>query len=349
LKIELYKIPGLDFTLFGMGKSAETKINSLFQMEAVIRNDEIDLMMDFGCPKSFENEEMIEFLKQNRNKLIPIVAHELKHGYDTFKKRTSNLSKHVDYVIFSEASFGRIKPLTVFLFNSYYIHNIENLVRPTEMAADIELRKTTPKEFYKFFVESEIFKTLKKIKDSTFEELRDELMDYEPQIDELLATVNEYYDDIDEKVDRILKLFYFNVVNWKNDKIESYIYPMGVNNPLFQYFQTKDKDNYLNNFYKKTEKYANDYVSFYKNEEKYMRMTATNMIKKLGRLYEMTYINIKESRTMNNSIWDWDMYHQLKGTKSEITNKIKPRMLGENDLKKIIKRVIDDMDKKSPR
>jgi hypothetical protein len=190
LKIELYKIPGLDFTLFGMGKSAETKINSLFQMEAVIRNDEIDLMMDFGCPKSFENEEMIEFLKQNRNKLIPIVAHELKHGYDTFKKRTSNLSKHVDYVIFSEASFGRIKPLTVFLFNSYYIHNIENLVRPTEMAADIELRKTTPKEFYKFFVESEIFKTLKKIKDSTFEELRDELMDYEPQIDELLATVN---------------------------------------------------------------------------------------------------------------------------------------------------------------
>jgi hypothetical protein len=348
LKIELYKRFGLDFTLFGMGKSAESKINSLFQMEAVIRNDEIDLMMDLGCPESFEDEEMIEFLRQNRNKLIPIIAHELKHGYDTFKKRTSNLHKHVDYVVFSEASFGRIKPLTVFLFNSYYIHNIENLVRPTEMAADIELRKTTPKEFYKFFVESEIFKTLKKIKESTFEELRDELMNYESQIDELLATVNESYNDIDEKVDRILKLFYFNVVNWKNDKIESYIYPMGVNNPLFQYFQTKDNDNYLNNFYKKTEKYANDYVSFYKNEEKYMRLTATNMIKKLGRLYEMTYINIKESRTMNNSIWDWDMYHQLKGTKSEITNKIKPRMLGENDLKKIIKRVIDDMDKKSP-
>jgi esterase/lipase len=114
------------------------------------------------------------------------------------------------------------------------------------MAADIELRKTTPKEFYKFFVESEIFKTLKKIKESTFEELRDELMNYESQIDELLSTVNERYNDIDEKVDRILKLFYFNVVNWKNDKIESYIYPMGVNNPLFQYFQTKDKDNYLN-------------------------------------------------------------------------------------------------------
>jgi hypothetical protein len=174
-------------------------------------------------------------------------------------------------------------------------------------------------------------------------------MNYGSEIDELLVILNEHYDNIEEKVDRILQLFYFNIVNWKNDKIESYIYPMGVNNPLFPIFQTKDKDNYLNNFYKKTEKYANDYVSFYKNEEKYMRMTATNMIKKLGRLYEMTYMNIKESRTMNNSIWDWDMYHQLKGTKSEITNKIKPRMLGENDLKKIIKRVIDDMDKKSPR
>jgi len=348
LEIELYKRPGLNFKLFGMGKSAENKINSLFQLEAVIRNDEVDLMLDLGCPESFENEELTEFLKLNRNKLIPVMAHELKHGYDTFKKRTYNLSKQVDYTIFSNEDFGRITPLTEFLFYSYYIHNIENLVRPTEMAASIELNKTKPKEFYNFFVESEIFQTLKKIKELTFEGLRDELMYYGSEIDELLTIINEHYDNIEETVDRILQLFYFNIVNWKNDKIESYIYPMGVNNPLFPIFQTKDKDNYLNNFYKKTEKYANDYVSFYKNEEKYMRMTATNMIKKLGRLYEMTYKNIEESRTMNKSIWDWDMYHKLKGTKSEITNKIKPRMLGENDLKKIIKRVINDMDKKSP-
>jgi len=50
-------------------------------------------------------------------------------------------------------------------------------------------------------------------------------------------------------------------------------------------------------------------------------------------------------RIENKSIWDWDMYHQLKGTKSIITTTIKPRMLGENDLKKIIKR---DIDKKPP-
>jgi hypothetical protein len=127
------------------------------------------------------------------------MAHELKHGYDTFKKRTYNLSKHIDYTIFSNADFGRITPLTEFLFYSYYIHNIENLVRPTEMAASIELNKTKPNEFYKFFVESEIFQTLKKIKELTFEGLRYELMNYGSEIDELLVILNEHYDNIEEK------------------------------------------------------------------------------------------------------------------------------------------------------
>jgi hypothetical protein len=50
-------------------------------------------------------------------------------------------------------------------------------------------------------------------------------------------------------------------------------------------------------------------------------------------------------RIENKSIWDWDLYHQLKGTKSIITNKL--NISGETDFKKIIKRIIDD--KKSPR
>jgi hypothetical protein len=81
------------------------------------------------------------------------------------------------------------------------------------------------------------------------------------------------------------------------------------------------------------------------------------MIKKLGRLYELTYKNIDEPMkpnpilAENKSIWDWDLYHQIKGTNSVITNKLNTTkdMLDENDLKKIIKRVIDDNNKKSPK
>jgi len=50
----------------------------------------------------------------------------------------------------------------------------------------------------------------------------------------------------------------------------------------------------------------------------------------------------------NKSIWDWDLYHKIKGTNNLITNKIKKEMLDENNLKELIKRVIDD-NKKSPK
>jgi hypothetical protein len=244
--------------------------------------------------------------------------------------------------------------LKEFLFNSYYIHNIENLVRPTEMAAQIQIDEITPKQFKEFFLKNQIFQTLKKIKEFSYEQLKNELMEEEPSIDGLLNHIGENYGTLEEKVDRILELFYINLTNWKNNKVIKYIYPMGVNNPLFHIFQTPKKENYLDYFFKKTGKYENDYINFFRDEEKFQRNTATKMIKKLGRLYELTYKNIDEPKPIlpeNKSIWDWDLYHKIKGTSSEITNKLKTKkeMLEENDLKKSIRRVINDINKKSPK
>ena len=60
---------------------------------------------------------------------------------------------------------------------------------------------------------------------------------------------------------------------------------------------------------------------------------------------------IEKNKIMENkSIWDWDLYHKIKDTNNLITNKlkIKKEMLDENNLKELIKRVIDD-NKKSPK
>lgn len=357
LNVDIHKNEIDDFVLIGMGQSSENKINSMFQMEALITKDEIDLSIDLATPMEFEDSEILEFFQKNKKILIPIFAHELKHGYDIFKKNTYNLLKKVEYNVFSDASFGGIKPLTNFLFNSYYIHHIENLVRPTELATQIQIEKITPEQFKKFFIENKIYQTLKKIKDFSIDDLKNDLIPYMDKIDDLLDYLGEEYDTEEEKIDRILELFYINITNWKQEKIIKYIYPMGVNNPLFQFFQTPEREKYLDYFFKKTGKYENDYISFYKNEERYQRYTATNMIKKLARLYEMTYKNITEPRKPkpmlpeNKSIWNWDLYHEIKGTNNIITNKlkIKKEMLGENDLKKIIKRIIDDMNNKSPK
>jgi hypothetical protein len=357
LKFELHKNKIDDFILIGMGQASESVINSMFQIEARINRDETDLEIDLATPNEFEDKELIDFLVKNKKNLIPIIAHELKHAYDTFKKNKSNLLKRVEYSVYSNSNFGGIKSLKEFLFNSYYIHNIENLVRPTEMAAQIQIDEITPKQFKEFFLRNQIYQTLKKIKEFSYEQLKNELMEEESSIESLLNHVGENYGTLEEKVDRILELFYINLTNWKNDKVIKYIYPMGVNNPLFPIFQTSEKDNYLDYFFKKSGKYENDYINFFRDEEKYQRNTATKMIKKLGRLYELTYKNIDEPMkpnpilAENKSIWDWDLYHQIKGTNSVITNKLNTTkdMLDENDLKKIIKRVIDDNNKKSPK
>jgi len=51
----------------------------------------------------------------------------------------------------------------------------------------------------------------------------------------------------------------------------------------------------------------------------------------------------------NKSIWDWDLYHKIRGTNSIITNKLKIRkeILNKTDFKEYIKHIIDDMNKKS--
>ena len=322
LTLELHKNNIENFVLIGMGQASESKINSMFQMEAIVKNDEVDLSIDLATPEEFDDEQLVDFFSSNKNHLIPILAHELKHGYDMFKKNTSNLYNRVEYNVYSDSNFGGLKPLGEFLFNSYYIHNIENLVRPTELAAHIKMEKVTPEEFKEFFLNHKIFQTLKKIKEFSIDELKNELMGYESRIDDLLNHIGERYNTLEEKVDRILELFYINLTNWKNEKIMSYIYPMGVSNPMFPFFQTSEKDNYLDYFFKKSGKYENDYISFFKNEEKYQRQTAFNLIKKLGRLYELTNQNIMKE---NKSIWDWEMYHKIKGTNSSIATNIKTK------------------------
>jgi len=337
LELELYKMVGKPITLVSMGQATDNVINSMFQMEARIREDETTLHIEIVVPNEFEDIELINFFKNNKNYLISIIAHELKHGYDIFKKRTQSLSKRVDYFIFSSKTFGSLKPLNDFLFNSYYIHNIENLVRPTELAAQIQLEKITPKEFYNFFVGNKIFQTLKKIGNFYYEDLKESLRGYGSDIEEILEMVDEKYDTIEESIDRILELFYINIMNWKNEKMFDLIYPIGKDNPLFPFMRTTDKDNFLNDYFGKTGKFDDNYEQFYKKEERYQKNTAIKMIKKLGKLYELTYQNIMKE---NKSIWNWELYKEIKGNKFEITKTIKNKDELISELKKRIKRNI---------
>lgn len=332
LDFNLIKKENESFTLLSMGQAGESYINSKFQVVTEINENQTYIRIKLLTPIEFENDEIINFFLNDRKKFISILAHELKHSYDEFKKDRMKLTSRVDYSIFSQKNFGGLTPLNEFLFNSYYIHHIENLVRPTELAAQIKLEKITPKEFYNFFTKNKIFQTLKTIKNFSFDNLKEELKNYEIVIDKILDMINEDYGTIEEKVDRILELFYYNITNWKNEKMLSLIYPVGADNPLFPIFKTKEKENFLDDYFRKTSKYENDYESFYLKEEKYQQQTAFKMIKKLGRLYELTQENIME----NKSIWNWEKHQEYFGEKNVISKNIKSK---DELISEIIKRI----------
>lgn len=331
-KIQFVKKGNEDFAILLMGQSNKSFVNDNFKFEAEVNEEEVNIRIVLLTPIGFEDDELIEFFTKNRNTLIPIMAHELKHGYDEFKYNLKKLSDTAEYTVFSKSKFGMIKPLNDFLYYSYYIHNIENLVRPTEMAAHIKLQKITPKQFYDFFTKNEIFKTLKEIRNFSLQNLKEELKGYENVIDDVLKSINETYNNVDEKIDRILELFYYNLVNWKGDQLMKFIYPVEPSSPLFKFFETYESNQYVDKYFKNLSKYVNNYEEFYLDEEKYLQYTAFKMTKKLGRLYELTQENIME----NKSIWNWEKYQEYFGEKNVISKNIKSK---DELISEIIKRI----------
>ena len=65
--IEFIRRRDVEFMILGMGQASERFINSVFQVEAIIKDDEINLSIDLATPESFKTEELTKFLKENES------------------------------------------------------------------------------------------------------------------------------------------------------------------------------------------------------------------------------------------------------------------------------------------
>ena len=60
----------------------------------------------------------------------------------------------------------------------YYIHTIENLVRPTEVAYSMKRKNITKSQFKKFLENNRVYKELLKIKNFSFDDFISQLKEY---------------------------------------------------------------------------------------------------------------------------------------------------------------------------
>jgi hypothetical protein len=275
-----------------MGFSKASKLNDVFDLVSVDTDGGIELNIDYAQPENddeWSGDKILNTMKNNADNTVSSLAHELKHAYDNYKKPVEKLVDRSNYAGFQRARSG-VRPMDQFMFNMYFINQIENLVRPTESYVEMVSNGVVTKEqFLKFLLNSKTYKTLVKMRDYSFDDLKNELKEYEPQIDEYLDnTVNNYDSssmDIDEKVNYFLKIFAIKISQKVHEVRKNMLTPnifqmlFGGGNP--------DANNFLESTLGDLTKMMENPNKFYYTSIENMKKIAIKMIKKLSKLYSL--------------------------------------------------------------
>jgi hypothetical protein len=297
-----------------MGFKLQSKIKEpKFNLEHQI-NDIVDLNILIGFPNEWDLTDLKNYIVEDRVDITSSLAHELKHFFDYRMKPEGSGIEMMKYKSYSETNIG-IPPIDKFIFALYFTHSIENLVRPTQLASAVKSNNITQKEFYDFFVNSELFKTLKQIQTSSFENFIGEMFQYIPKIRKFLRdnanitdamSMSEY-----EVIDVVMDMTYNSLSNNQ----ASTMHGMLISSPLEMLLGFMgDKEEFFDKFLRDIRKYE-DGSEFFESEFKFFERVSTKMIKKISKIYSLIP-NINQTETNENkSIKHPDLYHKSKGHK----------------------------------
>lgn len=292
----------------GMGFSRASKLNDVFDLVSVDTDGGIELSIDYAQPEDddeWSGDKILNTMENNKAGSVSSLAHELKHAYDNFKKPTEKVVDRSNYSGFQRSRSG-VRPMDQFMFNMYFINQIENLVRPTESYVEMVSDGVVTKEqFLKFLLNSKTYQTLVQIRESSFDKLVEDLKGYETEIDNYLNNTVDDYDssslDIDDKIKYFLKVFAFVTAQKVHEVRKQMLSP--VTN-LFQLFfggsDNPEADKFLDSTLGDLTKMMDNPNKFYYTSIENMKKIAIKMMKKLSKLYSL----INKDKTITLEIRD---------------------------------------------
>jgi hypothetical protein len=278
-----------------MGFSKQSKLNDVFDLVSV-DDGSVELNIDYAQPNDDEEwsgDKILDTMEKNKSNSISSLGHELKHAYDNYKKPVEKLVDRSNYAGFQRSRSG-VRPMDQFMFNMYFINQIENLVRPTESYVEMVSDGVVTKEqFLKFLLNSKTYKTLVEIRDSSFDKLVEDLKGYETEIDDYLNNTVDGYDssslNIDDKVKYFLKVFAFitaqKVHEVRKQMVSPNIFQMLFSSSLFG--GNDEADKFLENTLGDLTKMMDNPNKFYYTSIENMKKIAVKMMKKLSKLYSL--------------------------------------------------------------
>jgi hypothetical protein len=254
------------------------------KLEPIVRKT-LDLLMILVVPKNFDYTTLPEFFISHKNEIVEDLSHELKHAYDHFKKPTENVVDRSSYQAIVAKQMG-VPALNTFLHDLYFISAIENLVRPSEIAAAIKNNQVSQKEFLNFLRNNDTYLNLRRISQFNLNDLKMKLKSEMKSIDRLLKGLGLDIDDMSEKkkINAVLKLLWVNITNWKNDALKE-VLTTSFFEELFGF--EGEKDRFFKKIVGRNLKFKN-YQEFYNFHQQNFHYVANQMIKKIAKLYAIT-------------------------------------------------------------
>jgi hypothetical protein len=290
--------------------------------------EDVSIRLIIATPPVVSIEELMLFLLSEKPEIVSSFAHELKHWYDGYKNIGGSKAKdRAQYYMSTHANFGDVTPINDFFFALYFMSGIESLVRPSELASEMEIKGVTRKEFYDFLTQSKVFTKLKDIRDWTYDGFRAELKNYIPQIKSLLrfASVSIRGKNEDQLIDDILTLVLVNATNWHSSELAKIVSnPQSfrdmidsmLGKPNIADEDIKAFDKQIDNI----QKFGKDYEKYFKYNEKLFRMLADGTIKRISKTYSLIPSDeeLTEVKIANREAW-----YKTYGYKGKLDTKLK--------------------------
>ena len=312
----------LDIISMGMGGSFGFNRDNF--MKENQPSTKLELSITFAVGENWSPEGLIDKMEEERDDHVSSLAHELKHKYDKQSKQFGLIGPDAEYQATQRrGNFGIPAIDRVFYRHMYYIHAIENLVRPTEVAYSLKRKNITKSQFKEFLENNRVYKELVEIKNFTFYDFISQLKEQEERLDKLLEHVNEDPSNmtIDEKINRVLELVYIDLVNNKMQLFVTMtehamddflrfggqlgLLPSGAEEKIKALEKT---DEIRQKFLSQTIKYEKNPTKFFEVEFEKFQYVANKMLKKISKLYDMAK---DDEQPVSESILNWNLHQQI--------------------------------------
>jgi hypothetical protein len=254
-------------------------------------SEEIDLKLEFIFTESAlrgvsKIEDIYLLLKDcietNKNKIMKILSHELKHVYDFHKNLF--LDNHIDNDLNSVINTIPINEPVIreFIYNIYYSLCFENLTRATELYGELKSKGVTKKTFKDELLKNDIYQQLNSMKNFNKDKF---ISSIDMNHEDIKIVVKEM--DIENTPNAFLDLLYNNLI--KKSLLKSLIYNKfknKIDNSLF----IDDTDNEIDEYIRKLElkiKMLKNFDTFLLFIEKRFKFVANKTIRKISKIWNL--------------------------------------------------------------